>query len=831
MAGESIQQAPQERILVLAPIGRDATIAAGLLAEAHMQTYICPDLEALAVELAQGAALVLVTQEALLTADLHALADWVAGQPAWSDMPFIVVTQRGGGPERNPGAGRLLETLGNVTLVERPFHPFTLVSVARTALRSRRRQYDAQAQLAELARGQAALAEGEARFRTLADNIPVLTWMADQDGFIFWYNSRWYDYTGTTPAEMEGWGWQSVHDPATLPAVLQRWQGSIARQEAFDMVFPLRGADGIFRPFLTRIAPVRDEAGQVTQWFGTNVDISAERAAEAAVRESEERLRFALEAGLLGSWELETATGKFYASANFRANFGKPDDADFSYDTWLGALHDGDAERVRAAIAHAIADGVNYAGEYRVFWPDGSLHWIELRGRCVQGAQGAPRIAGVSLDITERKRIETELQSHREGLEDLVKARTADLSLALEQLRSEVSERQRTEEALRQSQKMEALGQLTGGIAHDFNNLLTGISGCLELIQVRLQQGRTGEITRYTKAASESVTRAASLTHRLLAFARRQTLELKQVNVNRLASGMEDLIRRTVGPAIEVEMVFTGGVWMTLCDANRLESALLNLCINANDAMAGSGRLTVETANVRLDDAYAASQRDVRAGQYVMLSVTDTGVGMSAEVAASAFEPFFTTKPIGQGTGLGLSMVYGFVKQSEGHVRIYSEPGTGTTIRLYLPRDLAMDDHPEPEVIEPARRDGVRNGRTVLVVEDEALIRGLIVDMLEEDGYQALEAHDGPSGLRMIESAAAVELLVTDVGLPGMNGRQFADAARALCPDLKVLFITGYAHNAAIGNRLLEENMQLMTKPFALDALSAKIRGMVEAKT
>ena len=663
---------------------------------------------------------------------------------------------------------------------------------------------------------------------TLADNIPVLTWTADKDGWISWYNSRWYEYTGTSFAEMQGWGWQSVHDPAVLPSVMERWMAAIARQEPVEMVFPLRGADGVMRPFLTRVAPVRDETGQVTQWFGTNMDLSAERAAEVAVRESEERLRFALEAGRLGSWELEIPTGKLRSSAIFRANFGRPQQDDLGFAELLEALPQEDAARVRQAISRAVAQNTDYAEEYRVSWPDGTLHWVELRGRSVRGAGDAPRIAGVSLDITERKRIETELRSHRERLEHLVEARTEDLSKALDRLHDEVSERQRTEEALRQSQKMEALGQLTGGIAHDFNNLLTGISGCMELMQMRLEQGRLADIGRYISAASESVTRAASLTHRLLAFARRQTLEVKSVNINRLASGMEDLIRRTMGPPIEVEMVFAAGVWMTLCDANQLESALLNLCINAKDAMDESGRLTIETANMRLDEAYAASQREVRPGQYVMLSVTDTGIGMSPATLASAFDPFFTTKPIGQGTGLGLSMVYGFVKQSEGHVRIYSEPGNGTTIRLYLPRDLAAEDQPAPLVPASVPGDFAHSGKKVVVVEDEALIRGLIVDMLEEGGYQTLEAIDGPSGLRAIEQAEHVDLLVTDVGLPGMNGRQLADAARALRPSLKVLFITGYAHNAAVGNRLLEENMQLMTKPFALDALAAKIRGMVE---
>ena len=376
---------------------------------------------------------------------------------------------------------------------------------------------------------------------------------------------------------------------------------------------------------------------------------------------------------------------------------------------------------------------------------------------------------------------------------------------------------------------MEAIGQLTGGIAHDFNNLLTGISGSMELMQTRLRQGRTGDLGRYISAAAESATRAAALTHRLLAFARRQTLELKQVDVNKLTAGMEELLRRTVDAGVTVEIVLAGGLWPTLCDGNQLESALLNLCINANDAMPRGGRLTIETANAYLDDAYVATQPDLRPGQYVALSVTDTGTGMPPETAAQVFDPFFTTKPLGQGTGLGLSMVYGFVKQSGGHIRIYSEEGHGTTVRMYLPRHLAKGDTASPaaDAAAPARQ--AKAGTTVLVVEDEAVVRALIVEALEGLGYSTLEASDGPAGLRVLQSGAAIHLVVTDVGLPGMNGRQMADAARQLRPALKVLFITGYAHNAAVGNHLLEAGMQMVAKPFALDTLAAKVRAMMDA--
>ena len=382
-------------------------------------------------------------------------------------------------------------------------------------------------------------------------------------------------------------------------------------------------------------------------------------------------------------------------------------------------------------------------------------------------------------------------------------------------------------ERLRQSQKMEAVGQLTGGIAHDFNNLLAGILGSLELLRSRMSQGRFGEMERYIGMAVTSANRAASLTHRLLAFSRRQTLDPKTIDVNRLTASMEDLIRRTVGPAIHVATAISDDLWRTLCDANQLESALLNLAINARDAMPDGGRLTIQATNARLDAAYADRHPEVAPGEYVAVSVTDTGTGMTPEVIARVFEPFFTTKPFGQGTGLGLSMVYGFAKQSNGYTQIDSDPGRGTTVCLYLPRDLKTGEAEAGEpVSHPVSTAGA--GETVLVVDDEPVVRMLISDMLRDLGYGVVEAADGAEGLRVVQSRQDIDLLVSDVGLPGgMNGRQLADAARLHQPRLKVLFITGYAENALFGKGVLEADMQLITKPFALDMLAAKIQAML----
>ena len=393
------------------------------------------------------------------------------------------------------------------------------------------------------------------------------------------------------------------------------------------------------------------------------------------------------------------------------------------------------------------------------------------------------------------------------------------------QLETEMAERQKAEEQLRQAQKMEAVGQLTGGLAHDFNNLLTGITGSLELLATRIGQGRVAEAERYITAAQGAASRAAALTHRLLAFSRRQTLTPEAVDVNRLVDDMEELIRRTVGPGITVRIDAVSDLWTVLVDPNQLENALLNLCINARDAMPDGGTLTVSTSNCEEDAA--GRLHEVPPGQYVSVQVGDTGIGMTKEVAARAFDPFFTTKPIGQGTGLGLSMIYGFARQSNGQVRISSEPGHGTVMHLYLPRHHGtVRPHPAPATPAPRQADA---GWTVLLVDDEPTVRMLVTNALQELGYVALEAADGAAGLDILRQDRRIDLLITDVGLPGgMNGRQVADAARMARPGLKVLFITGYAETAVLDDGQLEPGMHILTKPFAMGALGSRIRRVIE---
>ena len=388
----------------------------------------------------------------------------------------------------------------------------------------------------------------------------------------------------------------------------------------------------------------------------------------------------------------------------------------------------------------------------------------------------------------------------------------------------------RAEEQLRQAQKMEAIGQLTGGIAHDFNNLLTGITGSLELMQVRMAQGRVGDVDRYLAAAQGAAKRAAALTHRLLAFSRRQTLAPKPTDVRALVNGMADLISRSVGPSVELEVVHAAGLWPSLIDPSQLENAVLNLCINARDAMPDGGKITIETGNRRMD-RQAAHQRGLEPGQYVSLCVSDTGTGMAPDVVARVFEPFFTTKPIGMGTGLGLSMIHGFAQQSGGTVSIYSEIGQGTTVRIYLPRHAGPADGKagaEGDGAAPPEAARAEAGETVLVVDDEPTVRMLVADVLTDLGYTAIEAGDGAAGLRVVNSDVRIDLLVTDVGLPGgMNGRQVADAARVARPELKVLFITGYAENAVLSHGHLDPGMHVLTKPFAIEALASQIRDLI----
>ena len=475
--------------------------------------------------------------------------------------------------------------------------------------------------------------------------------------------------------------------------------------------------------------------------------------------------------------------------------------------------------KLREMVGDEADDWVaRYGGVLRTGEPIRFQRELEATGRFLElsafrlGPAENRHVAVLFKDVTDRRRAEIALRQLNETLE----TRVADA----------LAERETVEKALRQAQKMEAVGQLTGGIAHDFNNLLAGISGSLELIDLRVRQGRIRDVEKYVMAAQGAARRAAALTHRLLAFARRQTLLPVPTSVNRLVADMIDLIQRTVGPGIKVENVASTGLWPALVDGSQLENALLNLCINARDAMPGGGRLTIETSN-RWIDAAMGKELAMPEGQYTSLCVSDTGVGMPADVVAKAFDPFFTTKPVGEGTGLGLSMIYGFAKQSGGQVRIYSEVGQGTMVCIYLPRHHG-DGEELPVEREREPLDHAGTGEIVLVVDDEPTVRLLIADVLGDLGYACIEAADSASGLRLLQSDRRIDLLVSDVGLPGgMNGRQMVDLARACRPDLKVLFITGFAENALLNDGRLEPGMAVLTKPFAVDVFAARVRAML----
>jgi PAS domain S-box-containing protein len=521
-------------------------------------------------------------------------------------------------------------------------------------------------------------------------------------------------------------------------------------------------------------------------------DISVEKTAIKALELSQARLRAIFETnyqfqGLLtveGMLLDANATSLTAINCSLAEVIGRP----FWETPWFAGTP-GVGDSVRAGVAAAAA-GQSVREEIRVNLPVGGWRWFEFALRPIRDAnEQIVAIVPEAIELTERRE---------------------------------------AEDALRQSQKMEVVGQLTGGIAHDFNNLLAAISGSLELLQQRIDQGRIEGIERYISSAQVAATRAASLTQRLLAFSRRQTLDPRTTDVNKLIAGMTDLLRRTMGPNVSIEVVGAGGVWLTKIDRSQMENALLNLCLNARDAMPDGGRLTIETANKWLDDR-GAREHDLSPGQYVCVSVSDTGAGMLPAVIAHAFDPFFTTKPLGQGTGLGLSMIYGFVRQSGGQVRIYSEIGSGTTMSLYLPRFLG-EAEVELEADKLHASDG-GHGETILIVDDEQTIRMVVAELLEEIGYRTMTASDGASALKIIQSAARIDLLITDVGLPGgINGRQVADAARTLRSSLKVLFITGYAENAAIGNGHLAPDMQVLTKPFVMAALAGKVREMIDGK-
>jgi signal transduction histidine kinase/CheY-like chemotaxis protein len=675
--------ASSERAVILAPTGRDASVAASLIKEAGYYANVCGDLAALMREIEGGAGLAVIADEAIKTADLRGLVRWLNDQPSWSDFPIVLLTHQGGGPERNPDAARLGQVLGNVTFIERPFHPTTLVSIVGSAVRGRRRQYQTRAILADLT-------------------------------------------------------------------------------------------------------------------------------------ESEGLLQTALSAGHLGALELHLPELELEASDTCKTFFGRQPGEPFSYRDLLAAVHPDDRARRAEVVESTIKTGRDYSIEYRNIWPDGSQHWVDVRARAVRRPDGSIKsLVGVSSDITARKVAEIErdnllaqLAAERTALAEL----TATLEQRVEQrtadLMKEVAAREKAQEQLRQAQKMETIGQLTGGVAHDFNNLLMAVMGNLDLLRKRIPDDP--RLHRLIDGAVQGAERGASLTQRLLAFARQQDLRAVAVDLRSLVQGMADLLQRSLGPRVALRLDIPDGLPPARIDANQLELAILNLAINARDAMADGGAIDIRVAQYR-----ASGDPALESGDYLKLSVVDTGKGMPPEILKRAIEPFFSSKPLGKGTGLGLSMVHGLAVQLGGALQLSSTVGKGTTATLLLPVATAAPEAESPvQTVQKVNRSAV-----ILFVDDDPLIAMSTMEMLEDLGHQVIGVNSGLHALDIIRSEQPIDLMVTDHVMPGMTGIELAAKSREVRPQLPILLATGYAE--------LPEGAQLdlprLAKPYHQDQLRDRL--------
>jgi PAS domain S-box-containing protein len=675
--------ASSERAVILAPTGRDASVAAALIREAGYYANICGDLAALMHEIEGGAGLAVIADEAIKTADMRGLMRWLNDQPSWSDFPIVLLTGQGGGPERNPDAVRLGQVLGNVTFIERPLHPTTLVSVVGSAVRGRRRQYQNRAILGNLT-------------------------------------------------------------------------------------------------------------------------------------ESEGLLQTALNAGHLGALALHLPEFELEASETCRAFFGRKPGEPFSYQDLLAAVHPDDRARRLEVLDLTIKTGRDYCIEYRNIWPDGSQHWVDVRARAVRRPDGSIKsLVGVSSDITARKVAEIEretllaqLAAERTALaeptatpEQRVEQRTADLM-------KEVAARERAQEQLRQAQKMETIGQLTGGVAHDFNNLLMAVMGNLDLLRKRLPDDP--RMHRLIDGALQGAERGASLTQRLLAFARQQDLRAVPVDLRTLIQGMIDLLERSLGPRVALRLELPEGLPPARIDANQLELAVLNLAINARDAMPDGGSIDIKVCEYQ-----ASGDPALKSGRYLKLSVIDTGKGMTPEILKRAIEPFFSSKQVGEGTGLGLSMVHGLAVQLGGELQLSSTAGKGTTATLLLPVATAV-----PETESPAhKQQKVNRSAVILFVDDDPLIAMSTTEMLEDLGHHVIGASSGLHALDILRSEQPIDLMMTDHVMPGMSGIELAAASREVRPSLPILLATGYAE--------LPEGAQVdlprLAKPYHQDQLRDRL--------
>jgi PAS domain S-box-containing protein len=762
-------------------------------------------------------------------------------------------------------------------------------------------------------------------FRLLAENIPALCWIADATGYISWYNPRWYEYTGTTPAQMEGWGWQSVHDPRSLGIVLERWTEAIASAEPFEMVFPIRGADGVFRPFLTRINPTFDAHGRLTHWFGVNTDISLQIKAEDAAARTEARFRLIADSMPQMVWS-SRANGYFdYYNARWYEFTGVPIGSTDG-DAWCEMLHPQDRDAAWEQWHQALESGAPYRLEHRLRHHSGEFRWVLASAHPERDADSITRWYGTYTDIEDIVQARRVLQRSRDSLEREVIARTGERNLLatlvettdvmimaidldynilainqanaaefervygmrvsvgdnlLErfagspallhplksawsrvlagqeitlseqrgdparaqsiyeikyrplrnhegtqigafQFASDITERLRdqarlaqVQAALIQSQKLESMGQLTGGVAHDFNNLLTPIIGSMDLLQRRGVGGVREQ--RLISAAFESAQRAKVLVQRLLAFARRQPLQPAVIDVGALVKGLTDLVSSTIGPQVVLNVDVADDVLNAKADPNQLEMAILNLAVNARDAIKGAGMIKISVSSQELR---AAEVADLAAGRYVHLVVADTGHGMDAATLARAVEPFFSTKGVGQGTGLGLSMAHGLACQLGGTLTLASQPGRGTEVSIWLPesKEARLADD-----IDEAPQRSLSAG-TALLVDDEEFIRLSTADMLTDLGFLVHEAPSAEAALAAIDAGLEPDLLITDHLMPGMTGVQLAYVVRTRRPQTKILIISGFSEVEGI-----DASLARLTKPFVQSDLEAAMADLQQS--
>jgi PAS domain S-box-containing protein len=690
-----------------------------------------------------------------------------------------------------------------------------------------------------------ALTESEERFRAMTNAIDQMVWSTTADGLYDFYNDRWYDFTGMPRKSAVGREWHQVLHPDDRASAQAAWQKSLRTGDPYDFQYRLKHHIGHYRWVAARAQPTQDSSGKIVRWYGSCTDIHE-------IKLEEHRRRFLLDlndqlrstsSALDATMTASRAIGEFINVP--RVGYGDID---------------GTGETVTVERDWTTGEAFSLAGESRILDGFGPAVIEVLKAGetlvvtdCYQDARAGDRFAPTWDSIGCRALIVVPIL--RAGLLKAIfylhdpkprKWTKEDIALAedvtqrtfayVERLRAEqeilklnatlelrvadeVAERTRAQDQLRQAQKMEALGNLTGGVAHDFNNLLHVVSGNLQLLTKEVAGNEKAE--RRISHALAGVNRGSKLASQLLAFGRRQALDPRPVNIGRLVRGMDELLQRSIGEGIEIETIVSGGLWNSFVDPTQIENALLNLAINARDAMDGSGKLTIEVGNANIDDTYARRHEDVRPGQYVALFVTDTGSGMSPELLTKVFEPFFSTKPVGKGSGLGLSMVYGFAKQTGGHVQIYSEVGQGTTVRMYLPRSM----HEEAVEVERSDLPIVGGHETILVAEDDEGVRATVVEMLQELGYRVLKAADAAAALQVIESGVAIDLLFTDVVMPGpLKSVELARRAQERTPSIKVLFTSGYTENSIVHGGRLDDGVKLLSKPYTREQLAHKIR-------